>query len=76
MENDLRLILYYLGKYLEKKEIPGKEWMTFSVNLMRKEKGIISFTSPSLTMGIANTNEVSKEDDAIIINEFKFYDGE
>jgi hypothetical protein len=72
IDKNLKAVLYWLGKFIDDNNVPEKEWCTFSINFMIKEKGTIGFVSPSITLGIANTDEVKKEDDIVIINEFNY----
>lgn len=71
-DEDLKKALFYIGRYVDNNILKTGEWLTFSVNLMKKSPGIVNFTSPSLTEGIANTYEVKDEANVVAINEFLY----
>ena len=73
MDKNLKGALFWLGKYIDNHPIDAGEWLTFSVNVLKQEKGIVKFTSPILTLGSFRPDMRQEDkDNVVILNEFKY----
>ena len=69
---NLKAAIYYLGKFIDNNNIPEKEWLTFSLYLLKEEKGIIKFTNPSIILAAYDENKIVDESEIVSINEFYY----